>query len=122
METPSSIGQFLTYSPFTGDHLEGRGIPASATIHFEVAPDPSDLSLTADWRWLSIESRQEITQRISTLITPGVLRALESHGRQLQGWGGYKGETNPSVAIMLSMLSAVEGCCGCALRLLPRKA
>ena len=72
---------------------------AAARIAFEVAPDPNDLALTAQWRQLTQEQRLAISDRVSRAIVPRVMKFLKAKGEVLPQVGSYLEDTNPSFAL-----------------------
>jgi hypothetical protein len=72
---------------------------AAARIAFEVAPDPNDLALTAQWRQLDQQQRLDISNRVAQQIVPKVLKFLKGKGEVLPQVGSYLEDTNPSFAL-----------------------
>ena len=75
--------------------------PPSAQVMFEVAPDPNDAALTAEWNALTPAERLDLSQRIAARVVPQVLRELGVSGNYQLQLGGYLGATNPSLALQL---------------------
>ena len=71
----------------------------SAKVMFEVAPDPNDAKLTAEWNALSPEDRLALSQRVAAQIVPKVLKELGTDGDFVMQLGGYEGATNPSMTL-----------------------
>lgn len=82
--------------------IDARGAPTSAGVMFEVAPDPNDAALTAEWNTLSPEERLEISQRVAPRVVPRVLHELGTEGDVAVQLGGYLGATNPSLTLRLA--------------------
>ncbi|MHC4989007.1 MAG: DUF7178 family protein, partial [Planctomycetota bacterium] len=74
---------------------------AKTTLMFEVAPDPNDVELTAEWNALSPETQLSISQNVASVIVPEILQEVGSDGIFDMQLGGYEGATNPSMALTL---------------------
>ncbi len=71
----------------------------SPTVMFEVAPDPSDVALTAQWNRLSSERKVRVSEEIANRIVPRVAELFGTSGKFVMQSGGYEGATNPSMAL-----------------------
>lgn len=71
----------------------------SPTVMFEVAPDPSDVALTAQWNRLSSERKARVSEEIANRIVPRVAELFGTSGKFAMQSGGYEGATNPSMAL-----------------------
>jgi len=75
--------------------------PSAAAIMFEVAPDPANKELTANWNALSPLRRQEISVRVAETIVPRVLREYGVAADMVLQVGGWKGDTNVGFALRM---------------------
>jgi hypothetical protein len=80
----------------------GAAETPTAKIMFEVAPDPNDAALTAEWNALSSEERLRISQEVAAKVVPKVLKELGTDGDFVMQLGGYMGATNPSMTLRLA--------------------
>lgn len=79
----------------------GKAETPSSKIMFEVAPDPNDAALTAEWNALSADERLALSQQVAAKIVPKVLKELGTGGDFVMQLGGYMGATNPSMTLRL---------------------
>lgn len=79
----------------------GKPETPAARVMFEVAPDPNDAALTAEWNALSPEERLALSQQVAADIVPKVLKELGTGGDFVMQLGGYMGATNPSMTLRL---------------------
>ena len=70
-------------------------------VFFEVAPDPNDAALTAEWNALPQDAKQDISQQVAAVMVPKVLAEIGASGSMDLQLGGYMGATNPSLALVL---------------------
>jgi hypothetical protein len=80
----------------------GAAETPTAKVMFEVAPDPNDAALTAEWNALSSEERLRISQEVAAKVVPKVLKELGTDGDFVMQLGGYMGATNPSMTLRLA--------------------
>lgn len=71
-------------------------------VLFEVAPDPNNKELSAQWNALSPERRQEISNDVATKVIPKVLESIGVEGSVSEQLGGYLDSTNQSFALLLA--------------------
>jgi len=76
--------------------VAGRERPA---IAFEVAPDPHDAKLTAEWNALPEAEKFGISSLIAHQVAPRVMAELGTEGHIEHAVGGYMGQTNPSMLL-----------------------
>lgn len=79
----------------------GKAEPPTTKVMFEVAPDPNDAALTAEWNALTPEERLALSQQVAANIVPQVLKELGTGGDFVMQLGGYMGATNPSMTLRL---------------------
>ncbi len=95
-----------TYTGPAQERIDARG-PAGKTdsdgfrVFFEVAPDPNDAALTAEWDALPQNAKQTISQQVAQAMVPKVLTEIGASGAFDTQLGGYLGATNPSLALIL---------------------
>ena len=70
-------------------------------VFFEVAPDPNDAALTAEWDALPQDVKQAVSQQVAQAMVPKVLAEIGVSGSMDLQLGGYMGATNPSMALVL---------------------
>jgi hypothetical protein len=70
-------------------------------VFFEVAPDPNDVALTAEWDALPQDVKQAVSQQVAQAVVPKVLAEIGVSGSMDLQLGGYMGATNPSMALVL---------------------
>jgi hypothetical protein len=80
----------------------GAAETPSAKVMFEVAPDPNDAALTAEWNALDSAERLALSQQVAARIVPQVLKELGTDGDFVMQLGGYMGATNPSMTLRLA--------------------
>jgi len=89
----------------------GRSKP-KGKLALEVAPDPNNKELTAEWNSLAYNDKAEITSTIIEKIIPEALKELGVGGETISMIGGYEGATNPSIGLVLEreglLLSAAK--------------
>ncbi len=73
----------------------------TATVSFEVAPDPRDVTLVAQWKSLSAARRQEISMSVASTMVPQVLAEYGVSAQVSMQMGGWKGDSNVSFAITM---------------------
>ncbi len=107
-----------TYTGPARERLKEVGKAADSTpanVTFEVAPDPDDKALSKAWNALPYEERLEISQRVAAEIIPKILEEAGTSGSISLQVGGYKGETNPSLALSvedMQLAITVTNLCG----------
>ncbi len=106
-EVPFNDTPGRTYEGPAQKVIDARGdIGASATpaakVMFEVAPDPNDVALTAEWNALSPADRLALSQGVAAQIVPEVLKELGTDGSFVMQIGGYLGATNPSMTLQVA--------------------
>lgn len=74
----------------------------TSAIMFEVAPDPNDKALIAEWNALPHEDQLRISQQVAARVVPEVLRELGTDGDLTLQLGGYMGATNPSMTLRVA--------------------
>ena len=80
----------------------GREESPAAKIMFEVAPDPNDAALTAEWNALDSATKLQLSQDVAAQVVPRVLAELGTSGDFGLQFGGYLGATNPSLALRVA--------------------
>jgi hypothetical protein len=78
---------------------EFRAPPGQAVqLAFEVAPDPADAALTAQWGQLSLKQRTAITQKVKDAVLDEVIDAVGAKvGKTVGATGGFAGLVNPNL-------------------------
>ena len=71
-------------------------------VMFEVAPDPRDKELKAEWDKLPAEKKSEISVKVQNTIVPKVLKELGATGKIVAQHGGWMEDTNPSFVLEVS--------------------
>jgi hypothetical protein len=79
-----------------------RGEFTGAKVTFEVAPDPNNTALKAEWDALPPEVRQEVSHQIAWKVASQALAHLKIAGELHQQMGGYGADTNPSLSLWLN--------------------
>ncbi|MBC7599210.1 MAG: hypothetical protein H7238_09345 [Polaromonas sp.] len=70
----------------------------SVQLAFEVAPDPANVELTAQWAALSFKDRTEITAKVKAAVVNDVVDALGLKvGKTVGAVGGFGGAVNPNL-------------------------
>jgi len=88
-----------------------------ADVYLEVAPDPSDKELAAEWRAVPFKDRVEISHKIAAKMIPKILEEAGTSGSVSMQIGGYLGETNPAISLSvedLQLAMTVTKLCGFA--------
>jgi hypothetical protein len=67
--------------------------------NFEVAPDPNDKALSAQWNALSLEAKQRISRVVADDVVSKVLNQYGAKGELVEQIGSYMDDTNPSFAL-----------------------
>ena len=80
----------------------GRKESPAAKVMFEVAPDPNDAALTAEWNALDSATKLQVSQDVAAQVVPRVLAELGTSGDFGLQFGGYQGATNPSLALRVA--------------------
>jgi hypothetical protein len=72
--------------------------PQGMQLAFEVAPDPADAELTAQWGQLPLKSRTEITKKVKDAVLDEVVDAIGVKvGKTVGATGGFAGFINPNL-------------------------
>jgi len=79
----------------------GRQESAAARVFFEVAPDPNNAKLTAEWGALDSDTQAEISRIVAPQVVSNVLKELGTGGSTSLQLGGYLGATNPSLTLSI---------------------
>jgi hypothetical protein len=83
----------------------GRALPPESEkrprLLFEVAPDPNNVELTGRWNGLNDEDKRQVSEKIAGKIIPKLLKSIGVKGEMTPHEGGYLGETNPGLSILL---------------------
>lgn len=69
-------------------------------VFYEVAPDPNNKELTAEWKATPTEERVRISEEISDEIVPRIINTVGAHAKVVEQLGGYEDDTNPSFAML----------------------
>lgn len=93
------IGATLTASEKEAMLNEFRSAPEQVTqLAFEVAPDPNDAALTAEWAKLSTEERAAITKVAQASVFDDIVKLTRVKvGKTVPATGGYMGLVNPNL-------------------------
>lgn len=76
-------------------------------ITLEVAPNPDDVEKTAEWNALSDQEKVRITSEVANYAAELVLQEFEVEGSFEIQWGGFEGDTNPSVRLKIESTNNV---------------
>ncbi|MEA3287958.1 MAG: hypothetical protein U9Q77_11380, partial [Candidatus Marinimicrobia bacterium] len=78
----------------------GESAPSSpVNIMLEVAPDPNNIQLTAEWDALPESEKLRISQSVAATIIEKTLKEFGTDGDFSLQFGGYMGATNPSMML-----------------------
>jgi hypothetical protein len=82
------------------ERLDGQ-VENRPAINFEVAPDPDNQALAAEWNALTQRQQAEISVRILERFLPGILQRLNASGELLPQTGSFEDATTASFALRL---------------------
>ena len=82
--------------------------PKARQVIFEIAPNPDDADLSAEWNNLPEERRQEISRKLKNTMTKKVLDVMGARGRIADQVGSYENDTNASFALFLEKGNALD--------------
>lgn len=71
----------------------------TSKVSLEVAPNPDDKELYAEWQAVPFKERLKISQKVAAKMLPKVMEEVGTTGTTSLVLGGYKGDTNPSMSI-----------------------
>ena len=71
------------------------------SVIVEVAPDPNDVELSAEWNALPNEVQAAISNKVFALVLPKALAWIGTRGRLDINIGGYEGTPNTSYSIVV---------------------
>lgn len=83
------------------DHVDNQTI-------FEVAPDPRNTELKAQWDALPAPKKWDISRAVAADVVRGASAVTGIHGRLRSQFGGYGPDSNPSMAVVFPAGSSQE--------------
>ena len=72
------------------------------SVIFEVAPDPRNKELSANWNSLDEATRLEVSEKVARSLVPYALAEVGASGTIVSQIGSYYNDTNPSFAVRLT--------------------
>jgi len=76
--------------------------PKNHRVIFEVAPDPDDIALKAQWDSLSPAEQLRISEKVARDVIPQYLKSIDAAGIILSQDGSFYDDTSPSFVLVLT--------------------